>query len=61
MDSTSSRGIRARLPRFARIPRLVLGAVVPAVLLVAGCSVVHVNGSMRTSEQTICVVDVFRQ
>ena len=57
MDSSSPRGLRARLPRFVRIPRIVLGAVVPVVLLVAGCSVVHVNGSMRTSERTVCVVE----
>lgn len=61
MDPTSPRGLRARRPRFARIPRILLGGIVPVLLLASlgltGCSVVHVNGSMRTSEQTICVVE----
>ena len=52
------RGLRTRFSRIARIP---LRALMPVALLVAvglgGCSVVHVNGSMRTTERTICVVE----
>lgn len=58
MDPSLLRGLRARFSRIARIP---LRALMPVALLVAvglgGCSVVHVNGSMRTTERTICVVE----
>ena len=58
MDPSLLRGLRTRFSRIARIP---LRALMPVALLVAvglgGCSVVHVNGSMRTTERTICVVE----